>query len=60
MLANHTTSTTTLILYMILKSSLIVDWSVDNVNPDMTPIQEVIRCYCQCITKDKEKKKYKI
>jgi hypothetical protein len=46
MLANHTTSTTTLILYMILKSSLIVDWSVDNVNPDMTPIQEVIRCYC--------------
>ena len=51
-LTNHD-QTTALGVYSALKSTLVTDWSIENMNSDMTPKQDV--AICQCITKRKKK-----
>lgn len=41
-LTNHD-QTTAFVVYSVLKSTLITDWSIENMNSDMTPKQDVAR-----------------
>jgi hypothetical protein len=40
----ETNLTTVLGVYLVLNSRFVAEWSVENMNPDVSPIQDVIRC----------------
>ena len=39
-----TTQTTALGMYSVLNSRIIADWSIENMNLDMTPKWDIVRC----------------
>jgi hypothetical protein len=53
-LTNHD-QTTAFGVYSVLKSTLITDWSIENMNSDMTPKQDVARSVDVSVSPKKNK-----